>query len=156
MGGHCCNVGAIFHEGRVMPVVFVASSRDLGKWGGDVGLTKHIYKLGVAEESAEAAVKAMNDNAAAGFADWKLLKTEEVEGADEDALIARLSQREKMVDPGLYPKIRGERGIFKVKPENVENHFLVKHALENEQAELKAFKATPVDVGTYLITSATR
>jgi len=139
-----------------MPVVFVCSSRDLGKWGGDVGLTKHIYKLGVADDSAEAAVKAMNDAACAGFSDWKLLKKEEVEGADEEALIARLSQREKMVDPGLYPKIRGERGIFKVKPENVENHFLVKHALESQHSELKAFQATPADVGTYLIHSAMR
>jgi hypothetical protein len=139
-----------------MPVVFVASSRDLGKWGADVGLTKHIYKLGVAEESAEDAVNAMNENATGGFSDWKLLKNETLEGADEEALIARLAQREKMVDPGLYPKIRGARGIFKVKPDNVENHFLVKHALENEQAELKAFKATPADVGQYLITSALR
>ena len=139
-----------------MPVVFVASSRELGKWGGDVGLTKHIYKLGVAEESAEAAVKAMNESAAAGFSDWKLLKKEEVETADEDALLVRLANREKMVDPGLYPKIRGERGIFKVKPENVENHFLVKHALENEQTELKLFKAKPADFGTYLINSALR
>ena len=139
-----------------MPVVFVASSRELGKWGGDVGLTKHIYKLGVAEESAEAAVKAMNESAAAGFSDWKLLKKEEVETADEDALLARLANREKMVDPGLYPKIRGERGIFKVKPENVENHFLVKHALESEHSELKAFKAKPADVGAYLINSALR
>lgn len=139
-----------------MPVVFVCSSRELGQWGGDVGLTKHIYKLGVTDDSAEAAVKAMNESAAAGFSDWKLLKKEEVGSADEAALIARLGNREKIVDPGLYPKIRGERGIFKVKPENVENHFLVKHALENEHAELKTFKAKPVDVGTYLINSALR
>ena len=139
-----------------MPLVFVCSSRDLGKWGGDVGLTKHIYKLGVTEDSAEDAVKAMNDSAVAGFSDWKLLKKEEMESADEEALIERLSKREKMVDPGLYPKIRGERGIFKVKPENVENHFLVKHALESQHSELKAFKATPADVGTYLIHSALR
>ena len=137
-----------------MPVVFVATSKSLCTWGADVGLTKHIYKLGVAEDSAEDPVKTMNESAAAGFSDWKLLKKEEVENADEAALIARLGNREKIVDPGLYPKIRGERGIFKVKPENVENHFLVKHALENEHAELKAFKAKPVDVGTYLINSA--
>ena len=139
-----------------MPVVFVASSRELGKWGGDVGLTKHIYKLGVTEDSAEVAVQAMNEIACAGFSDWKLLQAETIETADEDALIARLAQRERMVDPGLYPKIRGARGIFKVKPENVENHFLVKHALENEQTELKLFKAKPADFGTYLINSALR
>lgn len=139
-----------------MPVVFVASSRALGKWGADVGLTKHIYKLGVAEDSAEAAVKEMNERSAAGFADWKLVKKEIVESTDEEALIARLAQKERMVDPGLYPKIRGERGLFKVKPENVDNHFLVRFALENEQAELKVFKATAVDFGTYLLHNAMR
>lgn len=139
-----------------MSVVFVASSRGLGKWGADVGLTKHIYKLGLAEDSAEAAVKAMNDSAVAGFTDWKLVTREAVEGADEEALIARLAPRERMVDPGLYPKLRGARGIFKVKPENVESHFLVKFALENQQAELKAFKLKPEEVGKYLIASATR
>ena len=139
-----------------MSVVFVASSRNLGKWGADVGLTKHIYKLGVAEESAETAVKEMNDATVAGFDDWKLVLHEEIEGAEDEALIARLAPRERMVDPGLYPKIRGARGIFKVKPENVESHFLVKFVLENQQSELKAYKLTPEDIGKYLITSATR
>lgn len=139
-----------------MSVVFVASSRGLGKWGADVGLTKHIYKLGVAEDTAEAAVKAMNDSTVAGFTDWKLVMREDVEGAEDEALIARLAPRERMVDPGLYPKLRGARGIFKVKPENVESHFLVKFALENQQAELKAFKLKPEEVGKYLIASATR
>lgn len=137
-----------------MPVVFVASSRELSKWGGDVGLTKHLYKVGVAEDSAEAAVKAMNDNSAGGFSDWKLVKKQTVESVDEEALIAKLAQRERMVDPALYPKIRGERGIFKVKPENVENHFLVRHALESQQTELKVFKPKAADFGTYLINNA--
>ena len=139
-----------------MSVVFVASSHSLGKWGADVGLTKHIYKMGVAEDSAEVAVKEMNDSAVAGFSDWKLVLSEALEGADEEALIARLAPRERMVDPGLYPKIRGARGIFTVKPENVESHFLVKFALENQQSELKAYKLSPEDIGKYLITSATR
>jgi hypothetical protein len=82
--------------------------------------------------------------------------SEEMAEAAEEALIARLAKRERMVDPALYPKIRGERGIFKVKPENVESHFLVKFALENQQAELKAFKLVPEDIGKYLIASATR
>lgn len=139
-----------------MPVVYVASSRDLGKWGADVGLTKHIYKLGFAEETPEAVVKALIERAAAGFSDWKLVASEEIGEGDEAALIERLARREKMVDPGLYPKIRGERGIFKVKPESVENHFLVKHALESQHSELKLFKVTPENIGQYLIANATR
>jgi hypothetical protein len=139
-----------------MPVIFVASSRDLGKWGGDVGLTKHLYKLGVAEDSAEAALKTMNESSCAGFSDWKLVKKETVEAADEAELVDRLAGRERMVDPGLYPRIRGERGIFKVKPENVESHLLVKFAMENQQQELKALKVKPADIAAYLITNALR
>jgi len=143
-----------------MPVVFVATSKSLSAWGADVGLTKHLYFLGVADESAEAALSAMNAESFAGQGDWKLLKKEKVEAAgadaiDADALIDRLAGREKMVDPGLYPKIRGVRGIFKVKPENVENHLLVQKALESGQ-ELSAVKVKPADIGAYLIASALR
>ena len=139
-----------------MAQVYVAASRELGKWGGDVGLTKHLYKLGVAEDGADADVTALNERACAGFTDWKLVRKEPVEEADETALIDRLAGRERMVDPGLYPKIRGERGIFKVKPENVESHLLVKFAMENQQQELKALKIKPADIAAYLIANALR
>lgn len=52
-----------------MTVLYIATSKNLGGWAADVGLTKHVYKLGVAEGSADGAVKALNDDALAGESD---------------------------------------------------------------------------------------
>jgi hypothetical protein len=135
-----------------MSVVFVAASKSLAEWGADVGLTKHLYALRVADDGAEAAIEELNAEAFAGQTDWKLLKKQEVEAADAETLIARLSTREKMVDPKFYPRIKGARGIFKIKPETIENSIMVKRALE--QQELKAVKLKPADIGAYLIQNA--
>jgi hypothetical protein len=141
------------HRGEAsMSVVFVAASKTLAEWGEGVGLTKHLYALRVADEDADASVEEMNTAAFAGQTDWKLLKKQEVDSADADALIARLVAREKMVDPKFYPRIKGARGIFKVKPENIENSIMVKRALE--QQEMKVVKLKPADIGAYLIRNA--
>lgn len=134
-----------------MAVIYVARSTGVSKWGAGVGLTKHLYKVGVTEESAEAAVKALNGNAAAGETDWKLIKKETAD-TDEETAFARLSAKEKMVDPGLYPKLKGARGIFKVKPVNVENHFFVKQALADQ--ETRDIKIKHPEFADYLIRNA--
>lgn len=135
-----------------MPVIYVARSQSLQKWGAEVGLTKHLFKIGVADAKAQDALKALNDSACAGERDWKLLGHESVESADEDTAIARLGAREKLVDPNLYPRLRGERGIVKIKPENVANHLMVKKALAGE--EDIAIKLRPADIAGYLIANA--
>lgn len=137
-----------------MSVVFVAVSKTLQAWGADVGLTKSLYAVGVADDDANAALEAMNADGYGGQTDWKLLKKQAVDGVSEEAAVERLSKREKQVDPKLYPKIRGATGIFKVKPENVENHLFVKKALASD-SELKAVKVKPADIAAYLIANAT-
>lgn len=136
-----------------MPIVYVARSQSLQKWGAEVGLTKHLFKIGVAGGKAEA-LKVLNDAACAGERDWKLIAQEPVDAADEGALIGRVGAKEKLVDPNLYPRLKGERGIVKIKPENVANHLMVKKALAGE--EDIAIKVTPDVIGGYLIANATR
>lgn len=132
-----------------MAVVYVARSAKLSQWGSDVGLSKHLFKLGCAEEDPAPAVAA----GWAGETDWTLLRKRAAEGVDEAALIARVAAREKMVDPNLYPKLRGTTGIFKVIPARVENHILVARALASE-AQLVAIKLKPADFADYLLKSA--
>lgn len=136
-----------------MPVIFVAKSAGQQDWANSVGLTKHVYKLGFAEDSAEAAVERLNAERHAGFDDWKVLKKQKIETVDEAAALARLAQKERPVDPTYYPRLRGAAGVFKVKPENVENSMVVKAALAGA-AELKAPKPKPADVAAYLIANA--
>src|SRR5476651_1301097 len=102
-----------------MAVLFVARSAELCQWASDVGLSKHAYKLGV----TAAPIKEIIAAGWSGFAGWVLIKKQDgVDGLDNDAAIARVAERVKMIDPALYPRIRGETGLFKVTPAQVENH----------------------------------
>ncbi|HUN47176.1 MAG TPA: hypothetical protein VMU85_11665 [Stellaceae bacterium] len=133
-----------------MPVIFVARSSKLGKWASDVGLSKHVYKVGVAEASE---LKAVVASGWAGEADWAVVKKETVEAITEEDAIARLAAKQKMIDPNLYPRLRGTTGVFKVLPAQVENHILVARALSGA-SELSELKLKPADFGEYLIHNA--
>lgn len=136
-----------------MPCIYIAKSKALCEWGSDVGLTEHLFKLGVFEGEGKEAVEALNTEKLAGRADWVLLKAESTqEPQDETALIERLARKEKLVDPKIYPGIRNATGIFKVKIANVENSILVKEALEGRPTKIK--KAKPAEIGAYLIANA--
>ena len=134
-----------------MPVLFVARSVKLGRWGSDVGQGKHVYKVGVADGDPKAL-------AAAGWAgegDWKIVKSREVEGLTEEEALARLARKERMLDPNLYPKLKGTPGVFRLRAEQVENHILVTRALagDSDRTELKL---KPADFADYLIHNALR
>jgi hypothetical protein len=134
-----------------MAQIFVARSVKTGKWASDVGLGKQVYKVGVTDGDPKA-------EAAAGWAgetDWTIVKSEPIEELDEDEAVDRLAAKERMIDPGLYPKLKGARGIFRLNQTKVENHIVVSRALAGE-SELKALKLKPADYAAYLIHNAKR
>jgi hypothetical protein len=137
-----------------MTTLYVARSKGLSEWAGDVGLTKHVFKVGVAATSGKDAVKTLNDGRVAGQDDWTLLQEKDVGDLTEEQAFARLAAKEKTVDPALYPRLKGEAGVFKVKPASVENHIIVKRALANEES--LAVKVTNAEIAAYLIENALR
>jgi|SRR5690349_2816997 hypothetical protein len=135
-----------------MATIYVATSKELANWGSDVGLTKYIYKVGTTEETADVAVKALNDTSYAGQADWKLAKKLDGIDADEATILARVAAKEKAVDPTYYPRIKNTTGIFKLKIANVESQLLVQQALKGEDPHLVKVKAA--DIALYLLNLA--
>jgi hypothetical protein len=134
-----------------MATIYVARSGKLSKWASDVGLSKHVFKLGCTAEDPKALVAA----GWAGETDWVLLKKQPVEDLTEGEAVERVARKEKLIDPNLYPKLRGAPGVFKVLPAHVENHILVSRALAGE-AERIELKLKPVDFADYLIGNAVR
>jgi hypothetical protein len=134
-----------------MSSIFVARSVKTGKWASDVGLGKHIYKVGVTDGDPKQAASA----GWAGETDWSIVKAEPIEELGEDGAIVRLAAKERMIDPNLYPKLKGARGVFRINPTKVENHIVVTRALAGE-SDLKALKLKPADFAAYLIHNAKR
>jgi hypothetical protein len=134
-----------------MTVIYVARSVKFCKWASDVGLSKHVYKVGIAEGDP----KPLVEQGWGGETDWAIVKKREVEGLSEEEAIQRLQRKEKMVDPAYYPRLRGAAGFFKVPPEHVENHIIVARTMsgENDRVELKL---KPADFADYLIHNALR
>jgi len=132
-----------------MRTIYVARSSKLGKWASDVGLSKHVYKVGVTDEP----VKPLIATGWAGETDWTLVKQQPVDGLAEVEAIERLARKERLIDPNLYPKLKGALGVFKVLPAHVENHILVRRALAGD-AERIELKLKPADFAEYLIGNA--
>ena len=136
-----------------MATFFVASSKGLASWGSDHGVTKHLYKVGVTEDGAEAAIEALSAEQHAGQEDWKLARKVEGIDADEATVLARIAAKEKMVDPNYYPGIRKAPGIVKVKLANVESRMLVQQTLRGEAPHV--VKPKTADIIDYLVHLAT-
>ena len=135
-----------------MPVIFVARSRSLSDWGASVGISKSLFKVGVTDGTGKSAVAELNEVERAGLDDWRLVGSAEVDDIDEEEALERLTKTETLVEPNYYPRIRGEPGIFRVKPEKVENSLLVEKALSGEES--LDFKVKPADFASYLIKTA--
>ena len=135
-----------------MAILFVARSAKLADWASDVGLSKHIYRLGLTEPP----VKEHLAQAFAGEADWVLVKQQAApEGLTLDEAIDRAAVKSKMIDPVLYPRIKGMRGLFKILPAHVENHIVLGKALEGH-AEIDTPKPKHPDFAAYLLKCALR
>ena len=133
-----------------MGILYVAKSKTLQAWGGDVGLGKNLYKIGLLEDGDPAELLAAG---LAGVTDWELVKTQAVDGVTETDALARLGRKEKLVDPNYYPKVKGAVGLVKVDLQKVENSMRIRIALETNQ-EPKVLKVKPADVAQYLINNA--
>ena len=134
-----------------MPVLYVARSTSLSRWASDVGLGKNVYKVGVSEEDPKALAAA----GWAGESDWKIVGRESVEGLDEEQALERLQRKEKMIDPNLYPKLKGAVGVFRLQAASVENHIIVSRALAGASDKID-LKLRPADFAGYLIHNAKR
>jgi hypothetical protein len=129
-----------------MAAVYVARSVTLSKWASEVGLSKHVFKVGCSDGPVKPLI-------AAGWADatdWQLVLSADAGGLDEGEILARLARKERLIEPRYYPRIRDTAGLFKVDPLHVERHILVSRALAgtDERSELKL---KPADFAAYLI-----
>lgn len=132
-----------------MGTIFVATSKAQQEWGSDVGLGKHLVKVGVAEDCTP-------EEALAGFAnqnDWVVIQSQDCGDLTEAELLERLARKEKLVDPNYYPKLRGAQGIVKVNLTAIENAMLVALALDGREPA-KNFKVKPADIANHLISNA--
>jgi hypothetical protein len=136
-----------------MATIYVARSKSLSDWGGDVGLSKNLYKVGVFDGTGKEAVAALNEENVAGVADWTLLKAAEAGDVDEEAALASLVRKKQaIVDPKYYPRIKGAVGIFRIKPKDIENSLLVQKAMAGEES--LSFTLKPADIADFLIRNA--
>ncbi len=134
-----------------MATLYVARSTKLSKWASDVGLGKHIYKVGITDEPIKELVAA----GWAGETDWALVKKDTEDALTEEVVLERLAKRETMIDSKYYPRIRDTPGIFKINPTHVESSLIVGRALDGG-GERETLKLKPTDIATYLIHNARR
>ena len=60
-----------------------------------------------------------------------------------------------MLDSKYYPQIRDAVGIFKVKPEKVENSLIIQFALDNKDKPVGPMKIRAKEMAQYLLDKVT-
>src|SRR5260370_5322043 len=95
-------------RGDAMGVIYAARSVALGKWGADVGLSKHIYKIGYGEEP----VKKLIEAGWAGEHHSALVAQQEGEGLSEEEVISRHAPNEKHNGSALFSWLKRGARVF--------------------------------------------
>jgi hypothetical protein len=134
-----------------MGQVYVAMSPLMQEWGGDVGISKNIYKVGYTDEDPKDAAAQLNADGYAGQKDWELLGARALDGVDGETLATRLKERHKLIDPLYYPRIKGAKDIVKVDQRKVEANLVIKRTMEGRDSKVPKLK--PKDIADYLLDS---
>lgn len=135
-----------------MPSVYVAMSETMQAWGHDSGISRHLYRIGTADGAAEEAVAALNADGYAGQTDWVLVGARETDTFDADALIARVGERMKLIDPLYYPRIKGAKDIVRVDQRKVEANIVIKRTMEGRDSKVPKIK--PKDMAAFILDAA--
>ncbi len=134
-----------------MSSIYVAFSLAMQEWGSDVGVSKHLFKVGFTDESPEDAIKALNDESYAGQKDWALAGAKLLEGLDQLAVMTRLAERQKVLDPLYYPKIKGAKDIVRLDQRKIEANLVIKRTMEGGDSKVPKLK--PANIAEYIIDS---
>lgn len=135
-----------------MPSVYIAMSAAMQEWGADAGISKHLYKVGFTDGTPEEAVKELNEGAYGGQKDWVLVGARETETIDEAALMARIADRMKVIDPLYYPKIKGAKDIVRLDQRKVEANIVIKLTMEGRASKVPKLK--PKDMAGFILDAA--
>ncbi len=135
-----------------MPSVYVAMSETMQEWGADAGISKHLYKVGFTDDAPEEALKELNGTGYAGQNDWVLAGAREMDTLDPSALMARIADRMKVIDPLYYPKIKGAKDIVRLDQRKVEANIVIKLTMEGRASKVPKLK--PKDMAGFILDAA--
>ena len=133
-----------------MPSIYVALSPLMQEWGAEVGISKHLYKVGLTDEDPNAAINELNTATYGGQKDWELAGARDAD-LDHGVLAARLSERQKLIDPLYYPRIKGAKDIVKADQRKVEANLVIKRTMEGRDSKVPKLK--PADFAAYIMDS---
>lgn len=138
-----------------MATLYIAMSPLMQEWGADVGISKYLYKVGVTDDGAPAAAKdavaELNAEGYAGHKDWELIGERVIDVVEPAAFTARLGERQKVIDPLYYPKIKGAKDIVKLDPRKVEANVVIKRTMAGHDSKVPKLK--PADMAAYIMDS---
>lgn len=134
-----------------MSTLYIAMSPLMQEWGDEVGISKYLYKVGVTEDAAKDAVAELNAEGYAGHKDWELIGERTVDAMDAAGLAARLGERQKVIDPLYYPRLKGAKDIVKIDRRKVEANVVIKRTMEGRDSKVPKLK--PADMAAYIMDS---